>query len=64
MDQRIRLFAPNAFSPNDDGINDVFMLFGGNGVERVAMLRIFDRWGNMMFEARDFLPGDPQFGWN
>jgi gliding motility-associated-like protein len=48
-----RIYAPNAFSPNDDGINDVFQLFTGKGVEKVLQLHIFDRWGNQLFTGRD-----------
>ena len=42
-------YIPNAFTPNDDGINDVF--FGqGIGIEKYELM-IFDRWGNLIFYA-------------
>jgi gliding motility-associated-like protein len=59
-----RIYIPNAFSPNNDGHNDVFMIFSGNDVTRIHYLRIFDRWGEKVFEARDFRPNDPSRGWD
>ena len=40
-------YVPNAFTPDNDGINDDF---GGNGIGiKTYELHIFDRWGNMIF---------------
>jgi gliding motility-associated-like protein len=57
-------YVPSAFSPNGDGINDVFMIFAGNAVQEVRSLRIFDRWGNLVFFQNRFPPNDPSFGWD
>ncbi len=38
---------PDSFSPNGDGVNDVFLLKNG-GLEEIEV-RIFDRWGNLVF---------------
>lgn len=57
------LFIPNTFSPNGDGSNDVFYP-RGKGLERVKMLRIFNRWGEVVFEKRDFPVNDASAGWN
>lgn len=44
-------YIPNAFSPNDDGINDVFT---GKGIGITQFnLWIYDRWGNMIFHSSD-----------
>lgn len=52
-----RIFAPNAFSPNDDGANDWFRIYA---TDITSMeLRIFDRWGNQVFTTMD-----PTAGWN
>lgn len=40
---------PNVFSPNGDGINDVFRILGG-GFEEFK-LSIYNRWGELMFET-------------
>ncbi|MGQ0829719.1 MAG: gliding motility-associated C-terminal domain-containing protein [Bacteroidota bacterium] len=45
------LYIPTAFSPNNDGLNDEFLV-QGNEIKNVHML-IFDRWGNKLFESND-----------
>ncbi|MGH2553979.1 MAG: PKD domain-containing protein, partial [Chitinophagaceae bacterium] len=57
------LFIPNTFSPNGDGSNDVFYP-RGKGLDRVILLRIFNRWGEVVFENRNFPVNDPSSGWN
>jgi gliding motility-associated-like protein len=59
-----RLFIPNVFSPNFDGVNDFFTIFGKKGVEQIALFRIFDRNGALVFEARGIQPGDETRGWD
>ena len=59
------LYIPNVFSPDLDGINDVWYVFGDlSKVTKIKILRIYDRWGALMFEASNFPPNDPDFGWN
>lgn len=57
------IFAPTAFSPNNDGINDIFYLQGKSDA-KVIYLRIFDRWGNQVFHVQNGLLNDPIYGWN
>jgi gliding motility-associated-like protein len=57
------VFMPNTFSPNGDGSNDVFYV-RGRGLERVKTLRIFNRWGEVVFEQNNFPVNDPLYGWN
>lgn len=60
-----KAYFPNIFSPNNDGINDVFTLFGDiPNVQMVEDLKVFDRWGSLIFDAANFLPNDIQNGWN
>ncbi len=59
-----RVYIPNAFSPNDDGLNDIFTIYGGSDVVEVKMLRIFDRNGALVFEAENFQPEDLNNGWD
>lgn len=47
----IILYVPNAFTPNNDGINDVFRV-NGNGIMRYN-IKIFNRWGEKVFESDD-----------
>ena len=60
-----KIFLPNAFSPNFDGYNDRFTLYGSiPNVQSIEQLVIYDRWGNLVFETRDFQPNDPAAGWD
>jgi gliding motility-associated-like protein len=56
-------FVPNSFSPNGDGMNDVFYV-RGKGLNMVQSISIFNRWGQVIFERRDFPPNDPAVGWD
>lgn len=57
------VFLPNTFSPNGDGNNDMFYV-RGKGLERVKTLRIFNRWGEVVFEQNNFPVNNPSYGWN
>ncbi len=61
--QNSNLFIPNTFSPNGDGSNDKFYP-RGVGLDRVKILRIFNRWGEIVFEKRDFPVNDANAGWD
>lgn len=56
-------FVPNTFSPNNDGVNDRFYP-RGTGLTRVQSMRIFNRWGEMVFERKNFLANDASLGWD
>ena len=58
------LFVPNVFSPNDDGINDYFYVYGNPAIRTVRNLTIFDRWGNKVFSAQNIPVNDEQSGWD
>jgi len=49
------LFVPDAFSPNDDGHNDILFVRGG-GIN-VLLFVVYDRWGEKVFESSDILHG-------
>jgi gliding motility-associated-like protein len=57
------LFVPNAFTPNGDGINDVFLPTGKNPLLPVKRFAVFDRWGNQVHEESDKLLGELR-GWD
>ncbi|MCG8330297.1 MAG: gliding motility-associated C-terminal domain-containing protein, partial [Chitinophagales bacterium] len=44
-----QIYVPNAFSPNDDGVNDYFQAFGNK--IKINSFKIFDRWGGIMYES-------------
>lgn len=58
------VYAPTAFSPNGDGINDVFRLYTDASIGRVLYLRVYDRWGGLFFEQNDFAPEEEDGGWD
>ncbi|MEO0726318.1 MAG: gliding motility-associated C-terminal domain-containing protein [Bacteroidota bacterium] len=58
------VYIPNAFSPDNDGTNDIFMIYGGGDVKSVKSFYVFNRWGESMFESFGFAPGDPVHGWD
>jgi gliding motility-associated-like protein len=57
------VFVPNTFSPNGDGSNDAFYV-RGKGLNRVKSLRIFNRWGQIVFERTNFAVNDASAGWD
>ncbi|MCB0689334.1 MAG: gliding motility-associated C-terminal domain-containing protein, partial [Saprospiraceae bacterium] len=59
-----RIFVPNAFTPNGDGINDFAEVFTGNEVEFISSFEVYDRWGNSVFLASDFSPGAVNARWD
>ncbi|MEM7036449.1 MAG: T9SS type B sorting domain-containing protein [Bacteroidota bacterium] len=64
VDERIPVFAPTAFSPNGDGNNDIYRFYVGPTVEEVSLIRIFDRWGNMVYEDGPYPAFDNSRGWD
>ncbi|HND89995.1 MAG TPA: gliding motility-associated C-terminal domain-containing protein, partial [Saprospiraceae bacterium] len=63
VNRRRQLYAPNVFSPNGDGHNDRFMIFGKGAVE-VRELAIYDRWGNQLYFAEHLPLNDETVGWD
>ncbi len=61
------VFVPNAFSPGTDGTNDYIKPFLGENVVKVNFFRIYDRWGDVVFEDLNFTRAQSQEatrGWN
>ena len=59
-----KVFIPSAFSPNEDGVNDVFTVFSGDDVKEVLNLQIFDRWGGKVYEITGLHANEFQKGWD
>ena len=64
VERNRRVYIPNAFSPNGDGINDVFFVNAGPEVNRIKELSVFDRWGELVFKNTNFPPNTPVEGWD
>ncbi|MCX6258776.1 MAG: gliding motility-associated C-terminal domain-containing protein, partial [Bacteroidia bacterium] len=47
------IYIPNAFSPNNDGVNDYLTMFRGADVDANFEILIYDRWGMLVFQSRD-----------
>ncbi|MEP6584891.1 MAG: M43 family zinc metalloprotease [Ginsengibacter sp.] len=55
---------PNAFTPNQDGLNDIFYVLGGENVARINSMGIYNRLGQKVFGKTNFQPNDPSQGWD
>ncbi|MBL7703478.1 MAG: gliding motility-associated C-terminal domain-containing protein [Ferruginibacter sp.] len=56
INKNIVIYVPNAFTPNNDALNDVlkpFMI----GIKQLVYFRIFNRWGELVFETKDVNQG-------
>lgn len=51
---------PTAFTPNGDGLNDVFRLCNKMRYEQLVSFRVYNRWGQLVFENTN----DPEKGWD
>ncbi len=57
VEVRFRVLAPTAFTPNGDGLNDLFFV-RGLGTDLISFdLNIYDRWGSVVFTTNDILEG-------
>jgi|GEM_PF-2666689 len=54
-----RIFLPTAFSPNGDGLNDVFRITGKD-IEELTAFKVYNRWGQMIYDN----PNDLSQGWD
>ena len=59
------VYSPNAFSPNQDGNNEFFTLYSdlGSG-EIIELLEIYDRYGSLLFRAKEISLNQPALGWD
>lgn len=59
LDYICNYYVPNGFSPNFDGINDEFTLLGSTCRMESFVMRIYDRWGGLIFQSEV-----PELGWD
>jgi hypothetical protein len=64
VDLTNRVYLPNVFKPDAPGINSTLTVFGGPEVALIRSMRVYDRWGGLMFERFDLKPNDPTAGWD
>lgn len=58
------IYVPTAFSPNADGVNDLFQIYAGPRVTNINTFMVFDRWGEMVYIEEDYTPNDIKIGWD
>jgi gliding motility-associated-like protein len=58
-----RIYIPNSFTPNNDGVNDRFSI-KGQGIRVVKYLGIYNRWGELVFERSNFQVDDKNGAWD
>ncbi len=64
VDKDRNIYIPNAFSPDNNGNNDIFQVYAGVGVREILVLRVYDRWGEQVYEGTNISPFDNKTGWD
>ncbi len=58
------IYIPNVFTPNHDGLNDFFTVFGNQSALFVKTFKVFNRWGGLVYSAENFPLNDERVGWD
>lgn len=58
------VYVPNVFSPNQDGLNDRLFINTGPEANNIQSFKLFNRWGEQLFERTNIPPNDADFGWD
>lgn len=58
-----QVFIPNTFTPEGNGVNDIFYP-RGRGLEIINRFRIYNRWGELVFERTNMTIDDRSQGWD
>ncbi len=61
--QSDQVYIPNTFTPNGDGNNDRFYV-SGKGLGLIKRMAIYNRWGELVYEAYNVYPNNPGVGWD
>jgi gliding motility-associated-like protein len=64
VNRNLDFYAGNVFSPNLDGINDLFIPQFGPSIRAASNFRIYDRWGSLVFEMKDIDSDNFNEGWD
>ncbi|MDX1478265.1 MAG: gliding motility-associated C-terminal domain-containing protein, partial [Saprospiraceae bacterium] len=64
VDKERKIYIPNVFSPNGDGVNDFFSLYGDERCVSIIELNIFSRWGEHIYQGAGLLPSAVGSGWD
>ena len=58
------MYFPNVFGPEKNFPNNYFTGFSGPAAEAITLLRVYDRWGSLIYETRSNPLNDPLRGWD
>jgi hypothetical protein len=58
------VYTPNIIAPGKTYPNTHFTLFGNPAADQISLLRIYDRWGSLVFEKSNFELNEPNLGWD
>lgn len=64
VDKRLSVFIPNAFSPNNDGINDYLTVYTHPSISTLQSIQIFDRWGSLVYDQKGVFSSVESSGWD
>jgi len=64
VDNELKIYFPNVFSPNGDGNNDIFFIGKNKIPASLGKMTFYDRLGNMVFNVENAEFGNPDYGWN
>lgn len=58
-----QVMVPTAFTPNNDGANDLLLVHGVPDTE-ILQFRVFDRWGSLLFQSGGYKVNEENVGWD
>ncbi|MFN0176339.1 MAG: choice-of-anchor L domain-containing protein [Saprospiraceae bacterium] len=63
VEKQRKVFVPTGFTPNGDFTNDLLLVHGQSN-SKALDFRVFDRWGEVVFQLKDFAFNDESMGWD
>lgn len=64
VEKKRPVYIPNAFSPNFDGWNDKFTAFSNQSAKEIKLLRVYSRWGSLVYETKNIPLNEDKYGWD
>ena len=61
---RPEIYIPNVFNPNSNTGNNKFIIYGNTEVESILNLKVFDRWGNLVYFSQTMEINNSSSGWD
>jgi len=61
--KELRVYIPNTIRPGSETGNESLTVYAGPELKRIRSFRVYDRWGECVFEKTDLEPNQPALGW-